>query len=267
MGRRRRTKVARRPRPKLPTIFDCPICAKKALSVTFQKEPNSFDIRCTNCGKKYHYNNPTRIPVKFGCPNCNEKAVGIEFIESTNSIRINCSSCEESTFVSAKEWERDPDHYSLVKLVPHGSKLGCPKCDFRALMINIKLQEDYAIVQCGACKYQKRFSVTTLDEKVDVYGKLIDYVRSDEFEEYIPEAILEPTSEVDAQEVAQGGEQEVTASTERRLVDMWEEEEEEDEVAAKEVKVEASAALSEKWEDEDDDDDDEVSLDWKTKDI
>ena len=258
MGRRRRTKVARRPRPKLPNIFDCPICSKKALSITFQKDPTSFDIRCSNCGKKYHYNNPTRIPVKFGCPNCNEKAVGIEFIESTYSIRINCGSCEESTSVSAKEWERDPEHYSLVKLIPRGAKLGCPKCDFRTLMINIKLQEDYAIAQCGACKYQRRFSVTPLDEKVDVYGKLIDYVRSDEFEDYIPEEILEPTTEADTQAVAQSSQQEMAITTGKRLIDMWQADEEEDE--------EEEEVAATKWQtEEEEEDEEEVSLDWKVK--
>ncbi|MHA1265686.1 MAG: hypothetical protein ACTSRS_10690 [Candidatus Helarchaeota archaeon] len=183
MGRRRRTKVARRPRPKLPNIFDCPLCSKKALSITFEKEPNSFDIRCKNCGKTYHYNNPTRIPVKFGCPNCGDMAVTIEFIESTNSIRINCSSCGNSTFVSAREWELDGEKYSLVKLVPRGARLGCPKCSFRALIIHVTLQKDYAEIRCGACGFKKDFPVTPLDEKVDVYGQLIDWVRSDDFSE------------------------------------------------------------------------------------
>lgn len=185
MGRRRRTKVQRRPRLKLPNIFDCPLCSKKAVSITFNKAPNSFDIRCKNCGKKYHYNNPTRIPVKFGCPNCAEKNVTIEFIESTYSIRINCGSCEESTFVAAKEWEQDSEKYSMVKLVPRGAKLGCPKCNFKTILISVTLQKDFAVVQCGACKFRKEFTVTPLDEKVDVYGQLIDWVRSPAFNEYL----------------------------------------------------------------------------------
>lgn len=101
----------------------------------------------------------------------------IEFIESTNSIRINCSSCDESAFVFAKEWVKDPEKYSVLPFTPKGAKLGCPKCEFRTLTINVTLQRDYAIVQCGACGFQDTFPVTPLDEKVDVYGQLIDKVR------------------------------------------------------------------------------------------
>ncbi|NVM54765.1 MAG: hypothetical protein HWN66_13770 [Candidatus Helarchaeota archaeon] len=200
MGRRRRTKIQRRPRPKLPNIFDCPLCSKKTVSITFNKQPNSFNIKCKNCGKRYHYNNPTRIPVKFGCPNCDEKSVTIEFIESTYSIRINCSSCGESTFVSAREWESDPERFSVVKLVPRGAKLGCPKCNFRTILINITLQKDFAVVLCGACGFKTDFPVTPLDEKVDVYGQFIDKVRSQEFmEEMYSKEKLKAEAELESQ--------------------------------------------------------------------
>jgi len=178
MGRRRRTKIQMRPKPKIPNIFDCPICSKKTISVTFDKEQNTFDINCTNCGKKYHYSNPTHLPIKFGCPNCNDKTVSIEFIESTNSIRISCSNCNKSSFYSAKEWEADPDTFSIIRFTPGGAKLGCPNCSFRTINIKVKLRKDYALVQCGACGLKDVFPVTPLDEKVDVYGKFIDSVRA-----------------------------------------------------------------------------------------
>jgi transcription elongation factor Elf1 len=178
MGRRRRTKVQVRPKPKIPNIFDCPVCSKKTISVTFDKEQNTFDINCSNCGKKYHYTNPTHFPIKFMCPNCNEKSVSVEFIDATNSIRITCSSCSKSAFYSAKEWEQDPDNYSIIRFTPGGAKLGCPECTFRTITIKVKLRKDFAVVQCGACGLKDIFPVTSLDEKVDVYGKFIDTVRA-----------------------------------------------------------------------------------------
>jgi len=178
MGRRRRTKVQMRPKPKIPNIFDCPVCSKKTISVTFDKEQNTFDISCSNCGKKYHYSNPSHLPVKFVCPNCNETSVSVEFIDATNSIRISCSSCNKSAFYSAKEWELDPDTFSIIRFTPGGAKLGCPECTFRTITIKVKLRKDFALVQCGACGLKDSFPVTSLDEKVDVYGKFIDTVRA-----------------------------------------------------------------------------------------
>ncbi|MHA1651903.1 MAG: hypothetical protein ACTSYB_17055 [Candidatus Helarchaeota archaeon] len=177
MGRRRRTKIRTRPRPKLPNIFDCPLCSKKAVAITFNKDQNVFDIRCTNCGKKYHYTNPTRLPIKFGCPNCKEKSVTFEFVEATNSIRIYCSECGKSVFASAKQWEADPETFSVVGFTPKGSKLGCPNCGFRTIKIYVKLRKEFAVVQCGACGIKESYPVTPLDEKVDVYGKFVDDIR------------------------------------------------------------------------------------------
>jgi len=122
--------------------------------------------------------NPTRLPVKFGCPNCNEKSVSIEFVEATNSIRIICSECKKSVFESAREWENDPDKYSVVRLVPKGAKLGCPNCGFRTITIKVKIKKDFALIQCGACGVKDIYPITSLDEKVDVYGKFIDMVKS-----------------------------------------------------------------------------------------
>jgi transcription elongation factor Elf1 len=178
MGRRRRTKIQMRPRPKLPNIFDCPLCSKKAISISFDKDPYIIDIICSNCGKTYHYTNPSRLPVKFGCPNCNEKSVSIEFVEATNSIRIICSECKKSVFESAREWENDPDTYSIVRLVPGGAKLGCPNCGFRTITIKVKVKKDYALIQCGACGVKDIYPITPLDEKVDVYGRFIDTIKS-----------------------------------------------------------------------------------------
>jgi transcription elongation factor Elf1 len=193
LGRRRRTKVRTRPRPKLPNIFDCPLCSKKAVSITFDKDQNIFDFECTNCGKRYHYSNPTNFPVKFGCPSCNTKsAVVIEFVETTNSVQIHCEECGKSTYFSAKQLENDPEAASIINFPPKPAKLGCPNCGFRTIKMSAKLRKEYARVQCGACFIRDSYSITSLDEKVDVYGKFVDNVRADlkAIEEFGPEEAL-----------------------------------------------------------------------------
>ncbi|MHA1409458.1 MAG: hypothetical protein ACTSQY_03900 [Candidatus Odinarchaeia archaeon] len=49
MGRRKTKKVVVKPKPKLPTIFVCPACGKKAVKVEISKTQNIADIRCGNC--------------------------------------------------------------------------------------------------------------------------------------------------------------------------------------------------------------------------
>lgn len=202
-----------RPKPKIPNIFDCPVCSKKTISVTFDKEPNLFDLYCTNCGKKYHYSNPTHLPIKFGCPICNEKAVSIEYVDTTNSIRISCGSCGKASFHSAKEGEQeDADGFSLIPFVLDGGRLGCPNCDFRKIQLKVKLRKDFALVQCGACGLKESFPVTPLDEKVDVYGKFIDTVKANMkiVEQMKPEEIEQLRAKVKLREEARAQEEKQT---------------------------------------------------------
>jgi len=51
MGRRRkRRKIIRRPKKKIPKIFTCPNCGEKSVSVHIDKENGQVSVRCGVCG-------------------------------------------------------------------------------------------------------------------------------------------------------------------------------------------------------------------------
>ena len=48
LGRRRR-KVVRVPKKRLPTIFSCPVCGKESVKVKLLREENRATVNCGNC--------------------------------------------------------------------------------------------------------------------------------------------------------------------------------------------------------------------------
>ncbi|MHA1753932.1 MAG: hypothetical protein ACTSYR_00205 [Candidatus Odinarchaeia archaeon] len=49
MGRRKTKKIITRPKPKLPSIFICPACGKKAVRVEISQTQKIAEVRCGNC--------------------------------------------------------------------------------------------------------------------------------------------------------------------------------------------------------------------------
>ena len=49
MGRKRRKKVRTRPKPTLPTVFECPHCGNKTVHVEINRRANLAKIACSSC--------------------------------------------------------------------------------------------------------------------------------------------------------------------------------------------------------------------------
>ncbi|MHA1594985.1 MAG: transcription elongation factor [Candidatus Baldrarchaeia archaeon] len=51
MGRRRRRrKILRRPKPKIPSIFECPACGVQAVVIEMKPKEGIAIVKCGNCG-------------------------------------------------------------------------------------------------------------------------------------------------------------------------------------------------------------------------
>lgn len=50
MGRRRKKKVIKIVKPKIPEVFTCPICGSKSLTVKVDKKKQKGKVVCGSCG-------------------------------------------------------------------------------------------------------------------------------------------------------------------------------------------------------------------------
>lgn len=50
VGRRRKKKIIKIPKPKIPNVFICPICGSKSLTVKIDKKHKKAVVQCGSCG-------------------------------------------------------------------------------------------------------------------------------------------------------------------------------------------------------------------------
>lgn len=67
MGRRRR-KVVKLPKKKLPKIFLCPVCGEESINIRIIKGSNIAEVRCSKCGVEAKIpTSPADEPVDVYC--------------------------------------------------------------------------------------------------------------------------------------------------------------------------------------------------------
>ncbi len=49
MGRRRRKKIIKPYKPKIPKVFTCPVCGATALNITIDKKKKEAIAKCASC--------------------------------------------------------------------------------------------------------------------------------------------------------------------------------------------------------------------------
>jgi len=56
LGRRRRKKIIKIYKPKIPKVFTCPVCGSVALNITIDKKSRVASVVCGVCGLKWNTN-------------------------------------------------------------------------------------------------------------------------------------------------------------------------------------------------------------------
>jgi len=56
VGRRRRKKIVKVYKPKIPKIFTCPVCGSKSLNITINRKDGNAYVKCANCKLEWSTN-------------------------------------------------------------------------------------------------------------------------------------------------------------------------------------------------------------------
>ena len=156
MGRRRR-KVTRIPKKRLPKYFDCPKCGgSKTIAIIISKEKNAIaTVICPKCGGSLT-KNLARNQTDFFCPRCNLKIATISLV--SNNVKVTCGSCGTTNL-----------HQITGQETPFNCS--CPPPQGRFL---IRPAKRLAMIHCGKCGLKEYIEPRPNDEPVDIYGAFYD---------------------------------------------------------------------------------------------
>lgn len=157
MGRRRR-KVTRIPKKRLPKYFDCPkCCGSKTITIRISEAKNATaTVTCGKCGESLT-KNLAGNQTDFFCPRCNLKIATISLV-SKNVVKVTCGSCGTTNF-----------HQITGQETPFNCS--CPPPRGRLL---IRPAKRLAMIHCGKCGLKEYITPRPNDEPVDIYGAFYD---------------------------------------------------------------------------------------------
>lgn len=156
MGRRRR-KVIRIPKKRLPKIWGCPKCGMtKSIRIIISETKTTAKVTCGKCGE-FVTKNLTGNPTSFVCPHCNHEIVTISLI-SSDAVKIKCGSCGTINFHQITEQE---------------TLFNC-SCDLPRGRFLIRPAERLATVHCGKCGLKEYLEMRPNDQPIDIYGRFYD---------------------------------------------------------------------------------------------
>lgn len=156
MGRRRR-KVIRIPRKRLPKFFDCPKCGRaRVIRIAINDVRTSATVECGECGEKITKYLGDK-PVAFNCPTCGDNITTVSF-ESEGTAKVICGRCGTTNF----------------PIMGNETLLNCSCHPLTQAKITILPAKKLAAVHCGYCKLADYFEARPIDKPVDIYGIFLD---------------------------------------------------------------------------------------------
>lgn len=158
MGRRRR-KVIRIPKKRLPKFFDCPECGKtKCITIRISPTKMTVTAKCGECGGE-DIKMLSGGSVSLNCPNCNQQIARVKLIELGTRIIIECGKCHRRNILQMPVMEA-PFNCSCEP-----SKQG---------KLTIRPAGKFAEVNCASCGLTSYFIPRAIDEPVDIYARFLD---------------------------------------------------------------------------------------------
>ncbi len=162
MGRRRRRKVIRIPKKRLPKFFDCPECGKpKSIKVNISLAEWTITAICGECNNEDIAKLSKKLTILY-CSKCDREIVRVKFDEPNSLIAIECSKCNGKNFfkVSATDVLKTP--------------FNCLCDPMKQGKLTISPPGKFAEVACGSCGLRSFFKPKPTDAPVDVYASFID---------------------------------------------------------------------------------------------
>jgi len=162
MGRRRR-KVVRFPKKRLPKTFMCPNCGYKSVIVNIENIPESIRVQCGICGEiilKKIWEKETNID----CFNCKRNIARVS--TSNRIIKITCEICGVTNFFEVTD-----------KWMSFNCR--CPPS--KQSRFQIREGERRAIIKCGRCGLRADLKARKTDKEIDIYNRFFD-----DYQEGIP---------------------------------------------------------------------------------